>query len=153
MVADLAIVGDMRTNHKKAAVADPGDHTAAFGSRVNCHIFADRVVAPNDELRSFTAVLEVLRLEPDRGEWKQPRTLTDRRPAVDHDVGAARDPRAERDILADDAIGADYDGFGEHRPRRNNGRRVNLRHRDGSSNRPGSWRRTRTRPLHPRRLS
>src|ERR1700726_3622671 len=112
MVADLAVVGAMATNHKKAAVADPGDHAAAFGSGIDCHVFADRVVAPNDELRSFTAVLEVLRLNPHRGEWKQPRTLTDRRPAVDTDVGAERDTRAERDILADDAIGADYDGFG-----------------------------------------
>src|ERR1700730_7169347 len=108
MVADLAVVGDMRTNHKKAAVADPGDHAAAFGSGIDCHVFADRVVAPHYQLRSFTAVLEVLRLEPDRGEWKQPRTLTDRRPPVDHNVGAEHDPRAERDILADDAIGADY---------------------------------------------
>src|SRR5271169_2452672 len=123
MVADLAIVGDMRANHKKAALADPGDHAAAFGSGVDCDIFADRVVAPDDELRSFTAILEVLWLDPDRGEWKQARALTDRRPAVDHDVRAERDPRAERDILTDDAIGPDDDGFGEHRPRRNNGRR------------------------------
>ena len=65
MVADLAVVGDMRTNHKKAAVADPGDHATAFGSGVNCHVFSDRIVAPDDELRSFTTVLEVLGLEPD----------------------------------------------------------------------------------------
>ena len=86
MIADLAIVGDMGTYHEKAAVADPGDHAAAFGSGVNCHVFADRVVAPDDELRSFTAIFEVLRLEPDRGEWKQARALTDRRPAIDHDM-------------------------------------------------------------------
>src|SRR5580693_2411074 len=99
MVADLTIVGDMCTNHKKAAVADPGDHAAAVGSRVNRHIFADRVVAPDDELRFFTPILEVLRLKPDRGEWKQARTLTDCRPAIDHHVRAESDPRAERDIL------------------------------------------------------
>src|SRR5271163_4413671 len=86
MVADLAIVGDMCANHKKAAVTNPGDHAAACGSGVYCHIFPDRVVAPDDKLRLFTAILEILRLEPNRGERKQARTLADRRPAIDHDV-------------------------------------------------------------------
>ena len=64
-VADLAVMSDVGTDHKKAAVAEPGDHAPAFGSGVYCHIFADRIVAPDNELRSFTTVLEVLRLEPD----------------------------------------------------------------------------------------
>src|SRR5690242_970630 len=107
MVADLAIMGDVGTNHEEAAVADPGDHAPARGPGVHRHVFSDPIVAPDDELRFFAAILEILRLESNRGERKQTRTLPDRRPPIDDDVRAERDPGAERNIFANDAIGSD----------------------------------------------
>src|SRR5437764_14030051 len=96
-VADLAVMSDVGTDHKKAAVADPGDHAAAFGSGVYCHIFADRVVAPDHEFRLLAAIFQILRLEPDRGERKQAGTLSDRCSPIYHDVRAERDMRAAED--------------------------------------------------------
>src|SRR5215469_4726357 len=102
MVADLAIMRDMGTDHKQAAVADPSDHPSAFGPGVHRHIFTDRIIAADDELRPFAAIFEILRFEPNGGERRQACTLADRGAAVDDDVRAEGDSRAESDILADD---------------------------------------------------
>ena len=86
VVADLAVMRDMRADHEQAIVADPGDHAAALGAGVHRHVLADRVVAADLERRRLALVFQILRLEPDRGERKDSRPLADRRAPVDHDM-------------------------------------------------------------------
>ncbi len=73
-------------------------------------------------------IFEVLRLEPDRGEREDSRSLGDRRMAVDDDMRAQHHPGPERHILADDAIGPDHDVAGEIRSRRDDGGRMDVCH-------------------------
>src|SRR5947209_17597000 len=75
-VADLAVMSDVGTDHKKAAVADPGDHAPALGSRAYCHIFADRAVAPDQAFRLLAAIFQLSRLAPDLGARKQAGALS-----------------------------------------------------------------------------
>src|SRR5216684_2266651 len=62
VACDLAVMGDMHTEHEQAIVADPRHHPAAGRPGIHRHIFADRVVAPDDERGFLAAILEVLRL-------------------------------------------------------------------------------------------
>src|SRR6516162_3255697 len=128
MVGDPAVVRDMHPDHEQAAVADAGDHPASGRPRVHRYVLADPVVAPDDERRFLPAIFEILRLEADRGERENARARPDRCAAFDHHVRAKRDPRAEGDMLADDAKGPDDDILSQHRPRRDDGRRVDPRH-------------------------
>src|SRR6516162_3171230 len=145
IIADLAVMGDMRPHHEQAVVANAGDHPATDRPWVHCHIFADPVVPPDNEFGRLTAVFEVLRFETDRCERKDARVLANRCPAIDHGVRADRDSGGEHHVLADHAVGPDNDIVGKRCPRRYDGRGVDLRH--GSlSNRRGSSRRTRPRP-------
>src|ERR1700738_4567073 len=128
MACDLAVMGDMHTEHEQAIVAYPCHHPAAGGSGVHRHIFADRVVAPDDEDGFLTPILQILRLQPDRGKREDACSLADRGAAVDDDVRSQRDPRTERDMLANDAIWPHGHPFGQHGSRCDDGRRMDLTH-------------------------
>src|SRR5215831_3416807 len=62
MICDLAVMGNMHAEHEQAIVADPRHHPAAGCPGIHRHIFADRVVAPDDERGFLTAIFEILRL-------------------------------------------------------------------------------------------
>jgi hypothetical protein len=109
VVGDLTVVSDVGTDHEQAIVADAGDHPAPFGPGVHCHILADGVVAPDHEGRFLAAILQILRLKPDRGERENASPLTHRCEALDYHVRAKCDPGGERNVLADDAVGPDHD--------------------------------------------
>ncbi len=130
MVGDLTIMGDMGADHEQAVVANPGDHPAAGRSGVHRHIFADPIAAADDQCRRFAAIFEILRLEPDRGERKNARSLADCRMPVDDHVRTKAHPGAEGHMLADDAIRADRNVLGQLCSRRDDGRGVDLRHRE-----------------------
>ena len=129
MVGDPAVVRDVHPDHEEAAVADPGDHPASGRAPVHRYVLADPIVAPDDERRLFTTILEILRFETDRGKRENARPGPDRCAPVDYHVRAKHDSSVEDDMLADDAIGPDDDVMGQRRPRGDDGRRVDLRHR------------------------
>jgi hypothetical protein len=55
-MADLAVMSDVRADHEQTIVAYPCYHTAAFGAGVHRHVFSDRVVASDHELRLLTPI-------------------------------------------------------------------------------------------------
>src|SRR6516225_9981305 len=129
MVGDPAVVRDMHTDHEEAAVADACDHPASGRAAVHRYVLADPVVAPDDERRLLPTILEILRFETDRGKRENARPRPDRCAPVDYHVRAKHDSSVKSDMLADDAVGPDDDVVGQRRPWRDDGRRVDLRHR------------------------
>ena len=43
VVGDLAVMRDMRSDHKQAVISDTGNHAAAGRARVHRYVFADRI--------------------------------------------------------------------------------------------------------------
>jgi len=50
----------MRTDHEEAIIADARFHAALFGADVHGHMFADRIIAPDDQARRLTLVAQML---------------------------------------------------------------------------------------------
>src|SRR6516162_765067 len=119
----------MRPNHEQAAVTDASDHPATRRAWVHRYILADPIVASDDKRRFLPAIFEILRFEADRGKRENPCARPDRCAAVDHYVRAKDDPSVETDMLTNHAVGPDDDILSEHRPRRDDGRRMDPRHR------------------------
>ena len=128
VVGDLTIVRYMHPDHKQAAVADASGHPASGRPWVHRYVFADPVVSPDDERRFLPAIFEILRFKADRGKRENACVRPNRCAPVDNHMREKRDPSVEGDMLADDALGPDDDILRQPRPRRDNGRRVDLRH-------------------------
>src|SRR5579859_3776980 len=101
MVADDAVMGDVDVVHHQHAVADAGDHPAAFGAAMDGGELADLVVVADFQPRGFTVVLEVLRSGAERGELKDPVARADRGGSFDNRVGTNLRLRPNPDLRAD----------------------------------------------------
>src|SRR5439155_1820558 len=128
VACDLAVMRDMHTEHEQAIVADPRHHPAASRPGIHRHIFADRVIAPDDEHRFLASILEILRLKSDRSERENTGALANRRAAVNDDVRHQRHPCTERDMPADNAIRPNGYPLGQHGSGSDDGRRMDLTH-------------------------
>src|SRR5262249_58058066 len=53
MVADLAVMRDVRPHHEQAVVADTSHHPATDRAGIHSHVFADPVIAPDNEFGGF----------------------------------------------------------------------------------------------------
>ena len=80
--------------------------------------------------RRLAAIFQILRLEPDRGERKNARSLADRRTPVDDDVRSKAHPGASVTCSPMTQYGADRDILGQPCARRDDRRGVDLRHRE-----------------------
>src|SRR6202012_2309724 len=78
VVADLAIVRDVRSHHEKAVVADLGDKIAFCRSDIDRHIFADDAAAPDFELARKAGIRGYLRRLTNRCERKNLGIVADR---------------------------------------------------------------------------
>src|SRR5688500_3149058 len=67
VVADEAIVRDMRVGEKIAVAADPR-HGMLRGAAMNADELAEGIVLPDGEMSRFARVFEVLRRQTDRTE-------------------------------------------------------------------------------------
>src|SRR5262245_49534396 len=97
VVADLAVVGDMRGRHQEAIVADARLHAAALGAWIDGHVLADDATLADDQAAGLAMILEVLRLVPDRSEGIDPRGLADLGAAGDRHVRDKLDAFMEDD--------------------------------------------------------
>src|SRR5262249_17805661 len=107
VVADDAVVRDVRVREQPVTAADGGDAAILRRSRMNGHELADDVAVADGGPRGGTIVLAVLRDLADRRKLEDPVVATDRGARPDHHVSADDAAFADRDIVADDAIGSD----------------------------------------------
>ena len=124
VVADVAIVRNVRVGHEHVVVADVGDAAAPFGAAMNRHEFAKHVAIADDQLGRLAVKLQILRDQPDRRERKDLVAVADfRRPLDDRrcaDAAVAAKPhvlpdhgvRTDHAAGADDRVGMD-DGTGD----------------------------------------
>ena len=61
IVADLAIMRDVRADHEKTFVADGGDAAVARGAGAHGHVLADIAIGADHELGRLALVAERLR--------------------------------------------------------------------------------------------
>src|SRR2546429_6571143 len=66
LIANQAIVRDMRLGHEEAIVPGLGDSAAARGAAMNCDQLADAIAPPNFSFSCFTGKLQILRRQTDR---------------------------------------------------------------------------------------
>ena len=86
VVADVAVVADMRIGHQEAAVADGGDFAVILGAGADGHAFADLAVAADRQPRGAAAISGRLRRGAERGKRIDHGLLADRRDAGKIDV-------------------------------------------------------------------
>lgn len=67
VVADHAVVGDVRVGHHQVVRADAGHSAAALGAAMDGRKFADPVAVANDKRALFTAEFQVLGFAADAG--------------------------------------------------------------------------------------
>jgi hypothetical protein len=77
VVADMAVVPNMRVGQERAVVADCGGHAAAFGARIDRDALADHAIRADRQRGRLALVLEILGFMADRGERENPRARAD----------------------------------------------------------------------------
>src|SRR5262245_44901390 len=133
VVADMAIVPDMRAHHEKAAGADLGDPAAILGSDVHRDAFANIAVGTDDEPRRTAAIFHRLRRRSEGCERRDRRARADRGMAGEIDMGEQAAAFADHHVRADDAIGADVHVGRDLGTAIDHGSRMNARHHAYSS--------------------
>src|SRR5208282_4109067 len=84
VVADDAVVRDVRVGHYQRVTADFCDHSAAFGAAVDRRELANHVVVADFDDRRFALEFQVLRFRADGGELPDAIALANRGVALDH---------------------------------------------------------------------
>ena len=100
VVADRAIVSDMRSHHEEAAIADPGDAAAVFGSGIHGDGFAQVAARADDEPGRAAAIMHRLRRRAERGERIDDGALADRGHAGNVNMGEQPHAALQLDIAA-----------------------------------------------------
>lgn len=108
VVADDAVVADVGVDEEEVVAADDGFVSRAGGA-VDVAVFAEGVVVSDDEPGGFSAVFEVLGAEADDGEGVEDVAFAEGGGAFQYDMAVEDASRAEGDVRADDAEGADLD--------------------------------------------
>ena len=128
VIAHHAVVGHVGADHEQSAIADPGQHSAALGSRVHGRMFADGVVGAYLQAGGLALVFEILRRHSDRRERVNGRARSDGRPSGDDDVRDQSDAVLQDDIGTHGAVRTDENVLPQLRPRLDDRRGVNFRH-------------------------
>src|SRR3990172_12801201 len=110
-----AIVGDVGIGHEQVAVADDRPSSPEGGPAVNGDELAEGVVVADLERRDLPLELEVLGLEPYRGEREDPVALADGGIAGDDGMGLDHGVAADGNVLPHDAVRTDANSLGEPR--------------------------------------
>ena len=87
VVADYAIVRNMRVGHDERVIADAGEASTLCGAAIDGDKFADGVVVADFKARRFAFVTQVLRGESDRRKRKKAISRADRCGPFDGNVG------------------------------------------------------------------
>src|SRR6185312_346718 len=102
VIADLAVVTNMRVRHDQNVTAYLCRAAALIRSAIDGDVLANDVVVADFQPRGLTAIGNVLRLGAERGEREYPVVVADAGGTVNHHM---RDKLA---VLAELNIGADY---------------------------------------------
>jgi hypothetical protein len=108
-VTDLAIMRNVHTSHEQAAISDTRYSTAVRRPGMHRYMFADLVVAADDEIGLFTAVFQILRSMSKACEWKNAAVSAERRSTGDNDMGFQPTSLIDLHVGSDMTEGADPD--------------------------------------------
>ena len=111
VIAQLAIVTDVGSDHEKTAFADTGYSAAVFGPRVHGHAFAQFAARPYHQPRGAAAIMDRLRRRSERHERIDDGPLADRGDAADAHMGDETHAAAKLDIGSDQAIRPDLNSL------------------------------------------
>ena len=101
LIADLAVVRDVASDHEKAAFADAGHPAAVFRTGIHCRPFTDIATRPDNQPRGTAAVMHRLRRRPQRSERVNDRAFADCGGAGDMNLGDEANAVAKLDIRPD----------------------------------------------------
>ena len=106
VIAELAVMGDVRVGHAQVAAADTGNAASAFRAPVERGEFTDTVIVAELQPRHFALELEILRFAADQRVGMD--MVAHAHPRVIFDDGVGVDAAAipDDDMLFDDRIGA-----------------------------------------------
>src|SRR5439155_18933632 len=119
------IVSDVRVGQDVIIVANDC-RVAIAGGAVDCYIFAESVVVSDASVGGAATPFEVLRVQAEACKRENFIAAPQGGVAIDDDVRMERAVFAERDVLADHAIGSDPTARSDFRIRMNNGCRMDL---------------------------
>ena len=125
IVAELAIMGDMRIGEKEVVAADHGLTAAFGGSGVHRHAFAHRAVVADGQRGFLAGMVNALRIAADDGAGMDPGIAPDSRAAGDDGMGEKFATVAERRLRPDMAEGADFHIRPDHSAVLDDGHGVN----------------------------
>jgi hypothetical protein len=83
VIANIAVMPDVGTDHKEATFADPCDPSAGFSAYIHGNAFAYLAVCADSKSGRLAAIVNRLRRRAERGEWINDGPLADRRCAGD----------------------------------------------------------------------
>src|SRR5579862_6343285 len=109
MVADDAVVRDVRVRHHQRVTANLGDHPAAFGAAVDGGELANHIIVANFDDRRFALEFQVLRLRAYRGELPDAIAFANRGVTLDHRARTDHRARSNFNVRSDHRTRADFD--------------------------------------------
>src|SRR5262245_10781397 len=128
VAADLAVMADMGADHQEAAIAHLGDAAVILGSGIHGDAFANIATGTDHQPGRTAAILDRLRRRAERCERIDHGARADR--GVTGNMNMRHQPAAvaDRDMRADDAIGADRHVMPDRRASLNAGGWIDCRH-------------------------
>ncbi len=121
IVADVAIVSDVRVRHEQVVAAYASDAVVMGGSAIDRAVLAKHIAVTDFQPRRLALVLLVLGRIADRGELEDPVVGADRGGAVDDDMGPDHGARPDLDIGTDDGERSNLDVRSQPRLGRHDG--------------------------------
>ena len=109
MVADLAVVRNVRTGHEEAVVSHPRHAVLLLRGTVDRDTFAEDVVIPDHDLGGTAAIAQILGFTADDNPRMEPVVLANRDMSGDGHIVDQSCTATDRDLRANDAEGTDLD--------------------------------------------
>ena len=86
MIADDAVMSDVRSNHQEIVVADTSVSSSALCAAMDIHVFAKLIVGANRQKGFLAMEFQILRLNSNDTEWEKPIGISNSRRAFDDDM-------------------------------------------------------------------
>ncbi len=124
VIAENAVMGDMRIGQEQAVVADAGDPATADRAAVHRHAFAYGAILTNDQCGIFTRLVKALRDTADHGHRVDLGAGADFGQTGHDSVRNELDAVFQRHARANPAEGTDTDILADHRSVFDHGHRM-----------------------------
>jgi hypothetical protein len=128
VVAELAVVADVRVRHDEIVAAEPRGAAAFYRAAIHRGKFAKGVVVADFDSYALPGEGEVLRIAADNREGVHAIILAEARRALHDGVMIEDAAIAKLDFVANDGVGADANIRANARPRRNDGLGMKFAH-------------------------